>query len=290
MIKSELRSFHAVAVHGGFTAASRQLNISQPTLSTQVKNLEGRYGIELFNRVGKKVHLTLAGKELFQITSRLSRAETDAENLLESFRGFHAGTLNIAAVGPFHATDMIVGYKARFPSIDIEVHFGNSQKCVDQLLAYESDIAIIAEVKSDPRMITRPYSSHNVVVFVNADHEFANRDSISIHELDGQPVVRREVGSTTRSAIEAELDKRDIEVDIVIELGSREAIWKAVEKGLGLGFVADFEFVPHENLRAIPINDAQVVTEYHIACLKERANSKLVKSFVELAVSIGENL
>jgi DNA-binding transcriptional LysR family regulator len=72
MIKSELRSFHAVAVHGGFTAASRQLNISQPTLSTQVKNLEERYGIELFNRVGKKIHLTLAGKELFQITSDLA--------------------------------------------------------------------------------------------------------------------------------------------------------------------------------------------------------------------------
>ena len=79
MLKSELRSFHAVARHKGFSRAAKVLNISQPTLSTQVKALEQRYGIELFNRIGREVRLTVAGQELFEITVRLTQAEQDAE-------------------------------------------------------------------------------------------------------------------------------------------------------------------------------------------------------------------
>ncbi len=285
MFKSELRSFHAVARHSGFSAAARALNISQPTLSTQVKALEQRYGIELFNRIGRNVRLTGPGRELYDITSRLSQAELDAENLLEAFRGFTAGNLSIAAVGPFHATDMIVAYKQKYPLIDVEVQFGNSNRCFERILNYEADVGIIAEVPSDPRVTTFPYSVHQVITFVNSDHPFFHRDSVAIEELQGQKVVRRETGSTTRIAIERELAARHVNVDIVLELGSREAIWKAVDQGIGIGFVADFEFVPHPNLRAVPISDISVETNYFLACLTERQNSRLIRSFCDVALA-----
>ncbi|WP_170754209.1 LysR substrate-binding domain-containing protein [Ruegeria lacuscaerulensis] len=284
MLKSELRSFHAVATFRGFSAAARELNITQPTLSTQVKDLESRYNIQLFNRVGREVHLTNAGEELLAITSRLHQAEIDAETLLESFRGFHAGRLSIAAVGPFHATDMIVAFKSKYPAIDIEVWFGNSQRCFDRILSYDADVAILAEVQSDPRVTTQLYSTHQVVAFVNSDHPFYHKESISIADLHRQRVVRREVGSTTRLAIETETEKRGVVLDPILELGSREAIWKAVEQGIGIGFVADFEFVSHPNLRAIPLRDAKVETRYYLAHLKERGDSRLVQSFFKTAL------
>ncbi|MEO3416701.1 LysR substrate-binding domain-containing protein [Roseovarius sp. CAU 1744] len=280
-----LRSFHAVARYGGFSSAANALHISQPTLSTQVKALEDRYGVDLFRRFGRKVELTVSGRELFEITSRLDQAEQDAENLLDSFRGFNAGKLNIAAVGPFHATDMIVAYKQKYPLIDIEVRFGNSSRCFERILAFEADVGIIAEVPSDPRVKTLPYSVHEVVIFVNSDHPFFDRDSISLAELEGQKVIRREAGSTTRMAIENVLEQHRIGVETVLELGSREAIWKAVEQGLGLGFVADFEFVPHPNLRAIQISDVQVQTKYYLAFLAERRQSRLIDSFCEVAIN-----
>nr|WP_309503920.1 LysR substrate-binding domain-containing protein [uncultured Roseovarius sp.] len=284
MLKSELRSFHAVAKHNGFSRAARVLNISQPTLSTQVKALEQRYRVELFHRIGREIRLTVPGRELFEITSRLTQAEQDAENLLDTFMGFHAGTLNLAAVGPFHATDMIVAFKHKYPLINVEVRFGNSSRCFERILSFDSDVGIIAEVPSDPRVTTLPYSVHDVVTFVNSDHPFFGRDSISISELEGEKVVRRETGSTTRTAIESELKKRGITVDPVLELGSREAIWKAVEQGLGIGFVADFEFVAHPNLRAIPIADATVKTNYYLAYLTERAQSRIIDSFCKVAL------
>lgn len=280
-----LRSFHAVARHGGFSKAATALNISQPTLSTQVRALEDRYGVDLFRRFGRKVELTVSGRELFEITSRLDQAEQDAENLLESFRGFNAGRLNIAAVGPFHATDMIVAYKQKYPLIDIEVRFGNSSRCFDRILTFEADVGIIAEVPSDPRVRTLPYSVHDVVIFVNSEHPFFDRDSIALAELEGQKVIRREAGSTTRMAIETVLEQNQVAVETVLELGSREAIWKAVEQGLGLGFVADFEFVPHPNLRAIRFSDVQVQTKYYLAFLAERRQSRLIDSFCDVALS-----
>ena len=284
MLKSELRSFHAVARHKGFSRAAKVLNISQPTLSTQVKALEQRYGIELFNRIGREVRLTVAGQELFEITVRLTQAEQDAERLLDTFQGFNAGTLNLAAVGPFHATDMIVAYKQKYPLINVEVRFGNSSRCFERILSFEADVGIIAEVPSDPRVTTLPYSVHDVVTFVNSDHPFFEREKISIAELEGQKTIRRERGSTTRTAIERELGIRGITVDPVLELGSREGIWKAVEQGLGIGFVADFEFVPHPNLRAIPIADAKVQTNYYLAYMAERAQSRIVDSFCRVAI------
>ena len=95
-------------------------------------------------------------------------------------------------------------------------------------------------------------------------------------------MVQRELGSTTRTAMEVALKEYDVQIDVVFEIGSREGIWKAVEQGIGIGFVADFEFIPHINLRAIPINDATVTTQYFLAFLKERQHSKLINAFCEV--------
>ena len=263
------------------------MNISQPTLSTQVKELESRYEVDLFSRIGREVRLTPAGQELYQTTMRLHQNEAEAKDFLNSFKGIHSGSLRIAAVGPFHATDMIVVFKARHPKIDISVQFGNSLCSFERLLSYEADVGLIAQVNADPRVITMPYSTHNVVVFVNAQHPFFERDSISIQELQGQKVVQREVGSTTRTAMERALTKHQVSIDVVLDIGSREGIWKAVEQGLGIGFVADFEFVPHPNLRAIPIKGASVSTKYFLAFLTERKNSNLIQAFCDTAKNFG---
>ncbi|WP_324752802.1 LysR substrate-binding domain-containing protein [Roseovarius sp. Pro17] len=283
MLSTALRSFHAVAQHGGFSAAARALNISQPTLSTQVKALETRYRTPLFIRQGRDIRLTPEGRELFQTTLRLNQCESEAEELLNAFKGLESGSLIIAAVGPFHAIDVVVAFKARYPAIDVAVTFGNSRQSFDRLLSFEADVGLIAELPADDRVVTLPYSTHEVVVFVNSMHPFFDRDSVAITELEGQSVIQREIGSTTRTAIQMALHKHGVTIDAVLDIGSREGVWKAVEQGLGIGFVADFEFVAHPNLRAIPITDASVVTQYYLAFLRERRASRMIEAFCAVA-------
>lgn len=279
---THLRTFHAVAENRGFTAAAHSLNIGQPTVTTQIKELEERYGVELFLRKGRQVELTSAGEALIGITSRLMGLCKEADELLSSHGEFRTGDLHLAAVGPFHATEMIATFKRAYPAISISVLLGNSDRTLARLIDLQADVAILAHAIDDPRVHTIPYSSHNVVVFVNRNHPWYSRQSIRLAELAGQPFVLREQGSTTRLAFEKSIAAAGVSVDPVLEIGSREGVWKAVEQGLGISVVADFEFVPHPNLHTLQIKDQTIRTEYRIAYLRERQKSAKIKAFVDV--------
>ncbi len=285
IVFTHLRSFHAVAEHRGFTAAARALNISQPTVTTQVKELEERYGVELLVRRGRRVELTETGAALFDISRRIMTLSEEAEELLMSSGKLTVGHLKVAAVGPFHATDMIARFLAAYPAIKVSMWLGNSDQTLQRILEIGADVAILAHVVDDPRVHSVPLSTHEVVVFVNADHPWNARDHVSIAELADQPLILRETGSTTRRALELAADAAGVEIRPFLEIGSREGIWKAVERGLGIGVVADFEFVAHPRLTTIAISDAVITTEYRLACLQERRHSPKIAAFMDTVLS-----
>lgn len=289
MNSTQRRSFHASAELGGFTAAAKALRISQPTITAQVRELETLYGVELFARRGRNVVLTTVGEELYGMTKRIAHLEAEAKEFLQAHGGLQAGHLNLAAVGPFHATDVLVALKTPHPDIQVSVQLGNSQRTLERLLEFTADVAMIAHFEDDPRVEMVPFSQHRVIVFVHADHPWFARKSVKMHELEGQDFVLREQGSTTRHAFETALNETGISINPVVEIGSREAVWKAVEQGIGIGAVADFEFVPHPRLRTVEISDAEISTSYQIAYLKERANSRLIQTLIRIARTVGNS-
>jgi DNA-binding transcriptional LysR family regulator len=111
------------------------------------------------------------------------------------------------------------------------------------LLNYETEVAVLAHIDPDDRLLTIPYRRHPVFIFTNRDHRFAGRPEILLRELEGERVIAREAGSTTRRAVEAALREKNVNVDASIEIGSREAIREAVIRGLGIGYVSEAEFV-----------------------------------------------
>ncbi len=123
-------------------------------------------------------------------------------------------------------------------------------------------------------------------MFVSTAHPFAKRRQVRLEELEGQRFIHREVGSTTRLAFEEALSQAGVAVDPVMEVGSRESVWLAVERGIGIGVVSDVEFNPHPNLRTVEISDAEIFTTAHITCLADRVESRIIKTFFEIAESI----
>jgi LysR family transcriptional regulator, low CO2-responsive transcriptional regulator len=280
IVFSQLRAFHAVAVHGGFTAASRVLNVGQPTLTIQVKELEESYGVELMIRRSRRVELTEAGAALFEITRGVMKFCDEAHDLLSSHGRSEKGRLRLATVGPFHATEILAAFRRNHPDIEISTLLGNSQRTLQHIINFEAEVAILAHVSEDPRVEMVPYRSHRVIVFVNRAHPWSSRKSIRLHELEDQPFVLRERGSTTRRAFEAAMQEAGLRIKPVFEIESREGVWKAVEQGLGISVVADFEFVAHPNLHALKIKDRVIRTEYSIAFLKDRARSPVIRAFM----------
>ena len=278
-----LRTFHAVAEKRGFTAAAKMLGIGQPTVTTQIQELEAAYEVELLARSGRRVELTEAGAALFAVTRRLVGLREEAEEVLRTHGRLEVGSLRFAAVGPFHATEIIAEFKQAFPRMSVSVVLGNSEQTLQHVIELEADVGLFAHATADPRLHTVPYRTHRVVAFVGRSHPWFRRRRVQLRDLATQPLVFREKGSTTRRAFETALSEAGLSVEPVLEIGSREGVWKAVERGLGISVVADFEFVPHANLRVLEIEDAVIRTEYRLACLKDREESPKIRAFLNIA-------
>jgi aminoethylphosphonate catabolism LysR family transcriptional regulator len=279
---TSLRSFHAVATSGGFNAGAEAFNISQPTLTAQVGALEDEYGLELFVKKGRRRELSEAGRQLLAITTRLFAEEQEAVAFLEQSRELRHGKLSIGAVGPYHVTEMLAAFNRTYPGIELAVKLGNSTEVLSDLLEYKSDVAVLAHIDEDDRLLTIPYRRHPVAVFVRKDHRLAGKKRVKITALEGEPLIIREHGSTTRRAFDQALAAAKVKPRIIMEIGSREAIREAVIRGLGISYVSTAEFVPDPALRLIEIADAEIYTYAHVVILKKRETSRIVRAFVDL--------
>lgn len=280
---TQIRSFHAVAKAGSFTGAANDLNVSQPTVTEQVRELEAAYGIEVFNRAQRKVKLTTTGRSLFEITQRLFAVVGETETFLRAAGDYGAGHLRISSVLPFFIVDMITTFREQYPKVKISVSAGNSTATLESLLAYESDVGVLSDHNPDPHLYTQVYDSHYVVAIVGRDHPWAERDQIELAELDKQPMVLREVGSNTRRAFEAASIEAGITPNVIMEIESGEAVREAVAKGHGIGIFGLLALPSDPRLKVLRFADVEMRINRYLACLRERRNELLVDAFFKVA-------
>ena len=283
---TQLRSFHAVARAGSFTRAAELLNVSQPTITMQVRLLEDAYGVQLFHRSGRRVMLTSLGERLLAISQQVFGLEAEASQLLRDEGELRSGELRLASVGPKHVTRMLVEFNRRYPGIRVSVTTGNSQDVVDRVAGYRADIGVLAQLLQDERFVSMPFGRYPIVLFCAATHRLARRRSIRLAELQGERLVLRERGSTTRRALEAAMQQAGVTAEVAMEITSRELIRECVASGVGIGAVSLIEFVPGPDVRMLRISDAQLHIDAHLICLAERANMRLVRAFLESSMTV----
>lgn len=281
MNHAQVRAFHAVATAGSYTRASQTINVTQPTLSGQVKALEETYGVRLFERRGRGVELTALGRSLHNITRRLFALEADADQLLASARGLSSGLLRVGSDSPQHAIPLLASFNRRHPGIQLSLSFGNAETVLESLIDRRSEVAVIADIAPDPRLYAVPLHKDRLVAFVDRDHAWARRRSIRLAELADQRLVLREKGSTTRAFFQRALEEQSIQIGDALEIGSREAVREAVAAGLGIGVVFESEFGSDSRLHTLALRDVRLeVTEY-VACLQDRRLVTVVRAFFD---------
>lgn len=286
MYETWLRSFHAVARHGGVTAAATALNLSQPTVTEQVRALEGRFGIELFHRQGRRLSLTASGSALFEITQNIAGHMDEAIRFLDGAGREPTGPFAVASANPYYVMQIVKAFGERFPAVTPSVEVKTRNEVLAGLFDFRYDAVMIGRLENDARILNLPYRRDRVLVLVPLAHPWAKRKSLRIAELAGRPFIFREARSTARAAFEAVLGRAGIVVRQAMVLDNREAIRDAVALDLGLGYVAEGELVPTDRVRALPVRDADMHVHLHIACLKNRAERPLVASFLETAAEL----
>lgn len=280
-----LRVFAAVADHRGFTRAAESLRLSQPAVSKAVRILEREVGTPLFERGVGGVRLTEAGDALHARARELFSVERSAEEELRALRGLEGGTLRVGAsttIATYLLPALLGDFRARHPGVHLRVTTANTRAIARRLLQRRLDVALVEGPVAHARIDVRPWRDDELVLLAGATHPFADRGSVTAHELTGQPFVSRERGSGTRRVAVAALRRVGVVPDWTLTLGSTEGVKQAAAAGLGLALVSELaaaDLVALGRLRRIGVHGLQIRRAFTRLQLRDRVPSVATRAF-----------
>jgi len=283
-----LRAFHVIAAEGSISRAARRLNVSQPTLSQQLKALEGRHQAALFDGRKPPLRLTAFGQQLFDLTRKLFVTSQDIDNLLRDPQSRMTEDLRLGSDSPFFAVRMAAAIRSRNPPTMIRVRIGNGVETFSWLREGQIDVAIVSDPPGDNAFAYEPLVTDRLVVAVPKNDPLAKFSVFPVAALAQTTLLVREPTSRTRTAMEALLLAADVTPAEVMELHTRETIREGVAIGLGLSLFFSLECPPDDRIRFLPL-DVDVtlsrLTEY-VVCLNEKRRTPLMSSVMDAAVEL----
>ena len=288
MRHTQLKAFHAAAVHGGFTRAAERLGLTQPAVSDHVRKLEETYGVQLFTRSTQGVNLTDMGRKLFAIAERQFEAETQAMELLSRGRTLEEGQLTIGADAAVHILPQLARFRLQHPRLAVRLVSGNSAQLLKRLEDFSIDVAVTAERPSDPAFLARLLRSDPLVAVVQRSSKLAKLRQLTFLQLTKLPLILREAGSMTRTLLLDEAQRRGLQLLDTIEIESREAAREAAAQGLGLAIMSEGELVPDHRLATLAITDWATPMEEWMLCLKSRAGLHVIRSFFTVPPAVAK--
>jgi DNA-binding transcriptional LysR family regulator len=237
MTLEQLRIFIAVAEKQHVTQAARELNLTQSATSAAIAALEARYGIKLFDRVGRGIVLTQTGRDfLDEARGVVARAKAAAQ-VLNDLAGLKRGSLTLAAsqtVGNYWLPPRIQGFQRIHPGIDLQVTIANTEQVAQAVHLGDADLGFVEGDVDDPVLSARKIDGDQLIVVVGRSHPWVSQSRIAPKSLSTTGWVLREKGSGTRAMFEAAIRKFGVkpsDLKVALELPSNEAIRAAVEAG-----------------------------------------------------------
>ncbi len=240
----QLSVFLAAARHENLSRAARELNMSQSAASGALIELESQFGIQLFDRPGKRLRLSALGAQLRPQAEKLL---AEARALERALAGEDAsGRLQVGAtltIGNYLAVPMIADFRRQFPGSDVRLSVANTETIARQVAAFELDMGLVEGELSHPDLSLQRWREDELQVFAAPGHPMAGRAAVGDRDLASLEWILREQGSGTRQAFERAMHGIMPDLSIAMELQHTEAIKRAVEAGLGVGCLSRISLV-----------------------------------------------
>jgi DNA-binding transcriptional LysR family regulator len=235
----QLQCFAAVARNRSFTRAADELHLTQPAVSMQVRQLEQQTGVTVTEQLGKQIHLTEAGEEVYRYARSILQQVAEMDDVLTRLKGLAGGKLKIAAISSanYFAPRLLGVFLQRFPKVDVSINVTNQTAVLRQVGENEVDMAIMGQPPRDSNLDAIPFMENPLVIVAPAGHRLAARRSIPLEELEKETFLIREPGSGTRGAMQRFFREHKLRLNTGMEMGSLSAIKQSVQADLGLGLV-----------------------------------------------------
>jgi DNA-binding transcriptional LysR family regulator len=228
---------------GSFTRAAEALYIGQPAVSQQVTALEKALGVALVYRAGRGVCLTEAGSLVVDYGERIGRLIEQLYAGVDGLKGLTTGRLVIGTSqtpGDYLLPPILGEFRRRYPGVSVELDIADTQQVVDWLVRHVYDLGFLGAPADHPDLEIEPFAEDRLVLFVGTRHRLAGQKLISLNEVLEAGLLVREPGSATRSTGEATFRAAGLVPSPLLELGSNEAVKRAVLAGLGVGMLSAY--------------------------------------------------
>jgi DNA-binding transcriptional LysR family regulator len=250
--------FEAVARLGSFTKAAEELYMAQPTVSVQMKKLSETVGLPLIEQVGKRIHLTDAGRVLQAACLETFGTLAGLERSLDNLRGLEAGQLQLAVstTGEYFAPRVLAAFVRQHPHVEISLQIHNRGVLLERMAKNLDDLYIFAEAPEGRDWVIHPILPNPMVPFAHADHPLAREKNIPFARFAKEPFLMREPGSGARSFVRDIFEDRGCEPRVRMELSNNEAIKQAIIAGLGVSIMSRYALgldMPHEQLAVLDV-------------------------------------
>ena len=289
----QLRLFDAVARHKSFTRAAEEVHLTQPAVSIQVKRLEEKIGMPLFEHMGKSLHLTVAGREVFATCSDVLERLSGLETTLDDLRGEVSGPLNVSVVSSakYFLPHLLGRFMRRYPKVEPNLKITNRAKLLAQLNANEADIFIMGQAPEEYSVVEYPFLENVLVVTAPIDHPLVGKKDIPLKHLLDQRIIGRESGSGTRKAVESMFDDQGLSIKPYIELASAEAIKQGVIGGLGIAILSLHSLrleIETKQLAVLDVQGFPLHRQWYAVHRQGKRLSRAAQSFLDYLRDEGE--
>lgn len=280
-----LRYFLAIAEVEHFSKAADTLHISQPTLSQQIKNLEEEIGTPLFDRLGRRVKLTEAGKNFSEYAKRALLEIKWGQQQIDELQSLQHGTLRIGAIHTFNTSlvpPIVAEFHEKYPAIRISVEEESTVEIANNISRGELDIGIAFSHALLPEIETDPLFEEEFVLAVRKDHPLADQKTIEFKKLENVPLILVNEKTSTRWLINEFFAEAGIKATVHVETSTIEVIMMIIAKSelagivpCGIKALQDEQFRKIHLIKPTPVRRASLL--YH----KHSYKSAATKAFTE---------
>lgn len=287
----DLEVFLTVAKHLNYTRAGEDVNLSQPSVSVRIRQLETELDVKLFDKLGKKVALTDAGRLLLPYATRVMAAVSDAQHAIDELQGLERGTLRIGASttpGMYLIPQTLARFKQRYPKIEIQLGIKDTLEIENGVIRNEFDFGFVGGHLVGHEVHAIPWLTDQLVLIVPTDNPLARKKAVRADDLKKERFIVREAGSATHATTVNHLDKIGLQIESLMKMENPESVKKAVQSGLGIAFISKFAVdaeLKARTLVAVRVRHLDIKRELKIVYRKDKHLSHAAQMFIEMATA-----
>ena len=286
----QLNIFCKVIELKSFSKAAKAIHLSQPTISSHIKDLEAHFDCRLIDRLSKEATPTKAGELLYGYAKRMLALRDETETALAEYNGKVRGRLVIGGStipGTYLMPQLIGDFKKEYPQVIVSLVIGDTDHIIESILNGSLELGIVGAKAETQKIIQKKFIEDEMRLIVPADHRWAGKKRVSLKQLVSEPFILRERGSGTLKSLQQSLIGLGNSIEslkVIAELGSTQAICQGIKSGAGVSIISTLavaEDLQAGKFSALEVEGLDLKRNFYLTQHRYRSPSPLSAAFVK---------